>query len=360
MLGFSAERAAVLAGWGAYAPTTVVTNADLERTLNTTDAWISSRTGIHERRWADSSTSTGDMAVRAGRAALDSAGVDAVDRVVLATTTPDYTCPATAPWVAHRLGLGHVPAYDVSAVCSGFLYALASARDAVLSGSAASVLVIGADRFTSLIDPEDRETSVIFADGAGAVVVKADHGGAVGQIGEILLGSDGASSSHLIVRAGGSRSPVTAATPRSDRYFTMEGRQVFAAAVSRLGDVTIQALDRAGWTVDQCDWLVAHQANRRILAAVGRFVGICDERVVCDLDRFGNTAAASIPMALAHHSARFKPGDHLVLAAFGGGVTWGATTLTWPGSTAHVSQRDTSQTPTDGPDERKAHHADRQ
>lgn len=333
----SSDRRAVLTGWGAHAPAHVVTNADLERLLDTTDEWISTRTGVCERRWADPATSTGDMAVRAGRAALDRAGVDHVDRVVLATTTPDHPCPGTAPWVAHQLGLGDVGAHDVAAVCSGFLYALGTARDAVLAGSAGRVLVIGADRFTSLLDPQDRGTAVIFGDGAGAVVVEARPDGTPGDVpgalGDVVLGADGSTYDHIIVRAGGTRAPLTSSTPQPDRYFTMAGREVFTAAVHRLADVAAQAAGRAGWDVQQCDWLVAHQANRRILAAVGRALGLPPDRVVCDLDRYGNTSAASIPMALAHHADRFATGDRIVLAAFGGGTTWGATTLTWPGTT---------------------------
>jgi 3-oxoacyl-[acyl-carrier-protein] synthase-3 len=327
------DRVAVLAGWGADAPDRIVTNSELENSLDTTDAWITSRTGIHERRWADPGTSTGDMAVRAGRMAMRRAGVTRVDRVVLATTTPDHTCPATAPWVAHQLGLGTVPAYDVAAVCSGFLYALAGAREAVLAGSADTVLVIGADRFTSIVDPADRSTAVIFGDGAGAVVIRAGTPGQAGTLGDVVLGADGSQSDHIMVRAGGARQPLAPSTPHGDRYFAMRGPEVFSAAVSRMANAAATALDRSGWTTKECDWLVAHQANWRILAAVGRAIGIDEDRVVCDLDRFGNTSAASIPMALAHHAAGFRAGDRLVLAAFGGGTTWGATTLTWPEQT---------------------------
>ena len=363
------ERAALVAGWGAYVPERVVTNADLERALVTTDAWITSRTGIRERRWADPGTSTGDMAVHAGRAALRTAGLDRVDRVVLATTTPDHPCPATAPWVAHRLGLGTVPAHDVGAVCSGFVYALASARDAILAGSADSVLVVGADRFSGIVDPSDRTTAVIFGDGAGAVVLVAGTPGAPGTVDQVLLGSDGSCADHIVVRAGGSRLPVDAATPTADRYFTMRGGEVFTAAVSRLAEVAASALAHAGWSAEDCDWLVAHQANRRILTAVARALGLPDAKVVDDLGRYGNTSAASVPLALAHHADRFDRGDRIVVAAFGGGTTWGATTLTWPGDPAartaharatrdrHVPGRHHHGSPSAGP-ARGDHHAD--
>lgn len=338
----SSERYARLTGWGAYAPDLVVTNADLEQRLDTTDAWITTRTGIRERRWADSATSTGDMAVAAGRAALACAGVASVDRVVLATSTPDHVCPATAPWVADRLGLGHVPAHDLGAVCSGFLYALGAARDALLAGSADRVLVIGADRFTTLLDPDDRGTRVIFGDGAGAVVLESCDRGGPGTVGEVLLGADGSAYADIIVRAGGSRQRLTPSTPTTDRYFTMAGRDVFSAAVTRIAEVAEQVMARSGWSVTDRPWLVAHQANVRILAAVGRALGLPDDRIVRDLDRYGNTSAASVPMALAHHAHLFRAGDRVVLAAFGGGTTWGATTLTWPGAAppgAHRADR---------------------
>lgn len=336
------ERGAVVAGWGAFVPERVVTNAELERVLETSDEWITTRTGIRERHWADPGTSTGDMAVHAGRAALRVAGLAQVDRVVLATTTPDYTCPATAPWVAHRLGLGTVPAHDVGAVCSGFVYALASARDAIVAGSADSALVVGADRFSGIVDRADRTTAVIFGDGAGAVVLVAGLTGAPGTVDRVLLGADGSCADHIVVRAGGSRYPVDAGTPPAERYFTMRGGEVFTAAVSRLAEVSAGALARAGWSVEDCDWLVAHQANRRILTAVARALGLPETKVVDDLGRYGNTSAASIPLALAHHAERFRRGDRIVVAAFGGGTTWGATTLTWPGdpagSTSHTAR----------------------
>ncbi|MBD3778962.1 MAG: ketoacyl-ACP synthase III [Micrococcales bacterium] len=325
----SSSRQAVLAGWGAYAPPHVVTNADIERELDTTDAWITTRTGIRERRWADDSTSTGDLAVRAGRAALECAGVVDVDQVIVATTTPDHPCPATAPWVANELGLGGVPAHDVNAVCSGFLYALSGARDAILAGSADRVLVIGADRFTTLVNPTDRATRVLFGDGAGAAVLHVG-GGTQGVLGDITLGSDGSNKDHIVVRAGGARLPLTGQTASADRYFAMAGQEVFHAAVTRMVEAARRALEVARWTTDDATWLVAHQANRRILSAVGRALNLPEDRVLLDVEHFGNTSAASIPMAISHNAHRFRAGDHLVLAAFGGGTTWGATTLTWP------------------------------
>ena len=338
----SSSRHAVLAGWGAYAPPHVVTNADIERELDTTDAWITTRTGIKERRWADVSTSTGDLAVRAGRAALECAGVVDVDQVIVATTTPDHPCPATAPWVANELGLRGVPAHDVNAVCSGFLFALSGARDAILAGSADRVLVIGADRFTTLVNPTDRATRVLFGDGAGAAVLEVGSG-TRGVVGDVILGSDGSSKDTIVVRAGGARVPLTDTTASADRYFAMAGREVFHAAVTRMVEAARGALDAACWAADDAPWLVAHQANRRILAAVGRALNVPEERVLLDVERFGNTSAASIPMAISHNAHRFRAGDRIVLAAFGGGTTWGATTLTWPDApgqlTHHITPR---------------------
>lgn len=321
-------RGAVLRGWGAYAPSRVVTNADLEAILDTSDEWIRTRTGITERRWASADESTGDLAVEAARAALVSSGAWAADRVILATTTPDHPCPATAPWVAHRLGLGNVPAYDLSAVCSGFLYGLAAAREAILAGSADRVLLIGADTFTKIVDPQDRNTAVIFGDGAGAVVLEAGAPEGDGRLGDVLLAADGSQTDLIQIRSGGARHRVAEGDP--GRYFSMRGKEVFQAAVEGMSHMALAAMARAGWEQGSCDWLVAHQANRRILSAIARALGIPDERIVVDLERYGNTSAASVPMALTHHAHRFAPGDRIVLASFGGGTTWGATTLLWP------------------------------
>ncbi|UXN20939.1 MULTISPECIES: beta-ketoacyl-ACP synthase III [Curtobacterium] len=325
----------VLQGLGGALPRRVVTNDDLAATLDTTDEWIRSRTGIGARHQVDPGTSTSDLAVAAGRRALENAGVDSVDMVIVATSTPDHRCPATAPDVAARLGLGTVPAFDLAAVCSGFVYGLAQADALIRSGAARRVLLIGADTFTTLVDPGDRANAVIFGDGAGAVVLGAGQASDAGALGSVTLGSDGTGLDLIRVEAGGSRQPVV---DRGDptAWFAMQGRAVFAAAVTAMADSCRSVLDAAGWAVDDVDHLVAHQANRRILTMVAASIGVAADRAVLHLDRVGNTSAASIPLALAAHATEMRTGARVLLTAFGGGATWGAGTLTWPTLTAPV------------------------
>ncbi|MFE9751558.1 beta-ketoacyl-ACP synthase III [Saccharothrix saharensis] len=309
----------VILGVGASVPRRVVTNDDLATRLDTSDEWIRSRTGIGARRWVEPGTSTSDLAADAGARALRSAGRSTADAVIVATTTPDRSCPAIAPAVAARLGLVGVPAHDVAAVCTGFLYGLANAVGLIASGAARTVLLIAAEAFSTILDPDDRGTAVIFGDGAGAVVVGEGDGG----IGPCVLGSDGTGADLIQVPAG-------------ERYFRMSGKEVFRAAVERMADVSLDALARAGLDLDDVDHLAPHQANRRICDAVARRLGLPGSKVLADLETVGNTAAASIPVLLADAAAhgRLKAGDRVLTAAFGGGLTWGATTLVWPDVTA--------------------------
>ncbi|MFJ4170506.1 beta-ketoacyl-ACP synthase 3 [Paenarthrobacter sp. NPDC089714] len=322
--------AVVLEGLGGYVPAGTVTNLDLEGRLETSDAWIRSRTGIHSRRFAAPGEATSDMAAEAASRALASAGYPEIDLVILATTTPDHPCPATAPAVASRLGLGPVAAFDLAAVCSGFVYALAQANAAVLSGQHRRVLVIGADTFSAIVNPLDRNTAIIFGDGAGAVVVGAGEEGQPGQLSAFDLHSDGSCTDLIRVAAGGSRMPVNAETSDADRYFSMQGKEVFVQAVTAMAESSRSVLQESGWQHGDVDWLIAHQANQRILNQVAGLLGIDPRKAVIHLDRVGNTSAASIPLALADHAPRFETGDKLLLTAFGGGTTWGAGTLTWP------------------------------
>ncbi|KOX18824.1 3-oxoacyl-ACP synthase [Saccharothrix sp. NRRL B-16348] len=312
-------RGAVILGVGASLPARVVTNDDLATRLDTSDEWIRSRTGIGARRWAEPGTSTSDLAVDAGARALRSAGASTVDAVIVATTTPDRSCPAIAPDVAARLGMVGVPAHDVAAVCTGFLYGLANAVGLIASGAARTVLLIAAETFSTILDPDDRGTAVIFGDGAGAVVV----GEGEPMIGPCVLGSDGTGADLIQVPAG-------------ERYFRMSGKEVFRHAVERMSDVALDALARTGLGPDDVDHLAPHQANRRICDAVARRLGLDGSKVLADLDEVGNTAAASIPVLLADAAAagRLKAGDRVLTVAFGGGLTWGAATLVWPDVTA--------------------------
>ncbi|MBB1244031.1 ketoacyl-ACP synthase III [Streptomyces durbertensis] len=329
----AAARAAVVCGLGTHLPSRVVTNADLAGELDTSDAWIRSRTGIGQRHLAEDGTATSDLAVEAGRRALKSASTDTVDAVIVATTTPDHTCPATAPAVAARTGLGTVPAFDVAAVCTGFLYGLAAGAGLIAAGTAHSVLVVGAETYSSILDPRDRSTRAIFGDGAGAVVLRAGDRDEPGALGPPVLGSDGTGRALIQVPSGGSRHPIRAENAeRADPYFRMAGAQVFRHAVERMTEATREAVARAGWTPEEIDVLVAHQANVRIVNAVADQLRLPRSRFPVHLDRVGNTAAASIPLALADAvtAGALRPGHRTALAAFGGGLTWGATTLTWP------------------------------
>lgn len=330
-------RHAVICGAGAWLPPRVLTNDDLAAHLETSDEWIRSRTGIAARHVADSGTATGDLATEAGALALKSAaesGVTEVDAVVLATTTPDRLCPATAPDVAARLGLPEVAAWDVSAVCAGFLYGLATASGVIASGDAERVLLIGAEVFTRILNPNDRTTAVIFGDGAGALVLRAGQAGEPGAVGPCVLGSDGASRDLISVPAGGSRQRT--ARDREDYYFQMRGREVYRHAVERLTDCSLAALARAGWRTGDVDRFAPHQANARICASVAKRLNITAERRLDNIDRVGNTAAASIPLLLAEAAAdgRLRARDQVLIAGFGGGLTWGAATLVWPELTA--------------------------
>lgn len=308
-------------GIGHALPPRVVRNADLADRIDSSDEWIRSRSGIAARHHVDPGTATSDLAVQAGARALEQDGGDGVDAVVLATTTPDRTCPATAPLVAARLGLGPVPAFDLNAVCSGFLYGLATANGLVAGG--ASVLLVAADTFSTIVDPDDRRTAFLFGDGAGAVVLRPG----ASTVHRLTLGSDGTQEDLIVTPGGGSREPGSA-----DRWFTMRGQAVYRNAVERMAASTQKVLSASGWAAADVDHFVGHQANHRILDAVAARSGLPVERLVVNLHRVGNTAAASIPLAIseAYRDGALQPGQKMVLAAFGGGTTWGAATLTWP------------------------------
>lgn len=326
-------RAPVLCGLGSWTPPCVVTNDDLASVMDTSDEWIRSRTGIARRHVASTGMATSDLAVEAGLRALKSAQIETVDAVILATTTPDHPCPATAPAVAYRLGLGTVAAFDVAAVCSGFIYALANAAGMISADIADRVLVIGAEVFTSILNPADRATRVLFGDGAGAVVLRLGAADEPGAIGSFTLGSDGGGADMITVPAGGSRMPYgNDGYDESGHFFAMQGQQVYRRGVAEMTQSTARAAALAGWPTSEVDWLVCHQANRRIVTAVARRLGIPADRCLMNIDRVGNTAAASIPLALAHgaESGALRSGDHVVLTAFGGGLTWGSTALRWP------------------------------
>ncbi|OEV02438.1 beta-ketoacyl-ACP synthase III [Streptomyces oceani] len=312
---------AVLAGIGSRLPPRLVTNDELAARLDTSDEWIRSRTGIARRYFAPDDMQTSDLAAAAGAEALKSSGESQVDTVVVATTTPDRPCPGTAPTVASKLGLGQPAAFDVSAVCTGFLYALANAAGLIASGVSERALVVGVETFSRILDPTDRGTSTIFGDGAGAVVLRAGRPDELGALGPCTLGSDGEGVDLITVPAG----------PEA-RYFTMQGKRVFWLAVQRMSQCAQEVLRQAEWRTTDVDHLVSHQANQRITWQLADEIGIPRERSVSNIAEVGNTAAASIPLALDHARAEglIKAGDRLLLTAFGGGLTWGAAALRWP------------------------------
>ncbi|MGP4090912.1 beta-ketoacyl-ACP synthase III [Streptomyces sp. KR55] len=328
------SRAAVLTGIGSCLPPRAVSNAELAAAVEgSSDEWIRSRTGIARRHFADPGTATSDLAVGAGQRALKSAGESSVDAVLVATATPDRPCPATAPLVASKLGLGGTAAYDVAAVCTGFVYGLATAAGLIATGTADRVLVIGADTYSSILDMTDRSTSAIFGDGAGAVVLRAGEPDEPGALGPFDLGSDGEGCDLITVRAGGSAQRLSGRDPDpKDHYFSMAGKEVFWHAVQRMAESSRTALGRAGWQHTDVDWFIAHQANERILHRLSDELGIAPERAYSNIAEVGNTAAASLPLALDHASASgaLRPGHRVLLTAFGGGFTWGSTVLTWP------------------------------
>lgn len=327
-------RPVVLEAVGGWVPPRVVPNALLPQQWGVDDRWVRTRTGIERRHLADRSTSTGDAAEHAARRLLDGQGWPRVDALVLATATPDHLCPATAPAVAARLGLGTVPALDVAAVCSGFVYGLALCHGMVGAGLFDRVLLVGADIYSHWLDPADRSTGVVFGDGAGAALLGCgSRGDAPGTLLGFDLGSDGEGYDLITVPGGGARSRSGDRPDEpGDRYFRMRGRAVFQQAIERMTASCEAVLERVGWRAGQVDHFVPHQANARILSAVGKRLGIPAERCALHLREVGNTGAASIPLALADAQAagRLRPGARVLTTAFGGGLTWGSVALLGP------------------------------
>ena len=316
-------------GCGAYLPERVVTNAELAGRLETSDEWIVQRTGIRQRHIAAPGELTSDLALRAAERALASAGLTGndLDLIVLATATPDNTFPATAAKVQARLGMTGGAAFDVQAVCSGFIYALAVADNFIRSGQARTVLVIGAETFSRILDWEDRSTCVLFGDGAGALVLRAAPStGSATERGILSthLHSEGKNYDILYVDGGPSSTGTSG-------FLRMEGKEVFRHAVHRLAEVVEEALMANGLIAADIDWLVPHQANRRIIDSMGKKLGLPCEKVVVTIDRHANTSAASVPLALAEAVAdgRIKSGNLVLMEAMGGGLTWGAGLVRW-------------------------------
>ncbi|MBB4209975.1 3-oxoacyl-[acyl-carrier-protein] synthase III [Rhodothalassium salexigens DSM 2132] len=323
-------RRSVAVGCGAYLPERCLTNHDLAQSVDTSDEWIVERTGIRQRHIAAEGELTSDLGIAAARRALDHAGltIDAIDLIVVATATPDETFPATATRIQAALGMTHGAAFDVQAVCSGFIYALTTADAFIQAGKAERALVIGAETFSRILDWQDRATCVLFGDGAGAVVLEArDQPGDTGRDRGILashLRSDGRHHDLLYVDGGPSSTKTVG-------HLRMKGREVFRHAVVNLTEAVEKTAERAGLSVADIDWVVPHQANKRILDGTAKKLGIAPDKVVSTVDRHANTSAASVPLALATAvgDGRIQSGDLVMLEAMGGGFTWGACLLRW-------------------------------
>ncbi len=324
---------AKIIGTGSSVPDKILTNQDLEQLVDTNDEWITTRTGIKERRIAASDEYTSTFSIRAARAALEMAATtpEEIDLILVGTVTPDFPFPATACIIQHELGAKNAVAFDITAACSGFIYGLSMADAYIKTGQARKVLVIGAEVLTRIVDFTDRNTCILFGDGAGAVVLEAQEGDA-----GILSSHIYSNGTHwqLLHQPGlGTRHPVTDPKTIDDKlfYIRMEGNEVFKHAVRAMGDAAVAALEANHCTADDIALLIPHQANRRIIEATGKRIGIPEERVFVNLHKYGNTSAASIPIALdeANRSGRIAAGDRILLVAFGGGFTYGSALLQW-------------------------------
>lgn len=323
---------AVITGVGHHVPPRVLTNLDLEKMVDTSDAWIRERTGISERHIVDAGSATSDLAYEAARAALLDAGVSAaeLDLVIVATATPDMPFPATACLVQHRLGAARAGAFDLECGCSGFVYALAVGSQFIQSGTFRRVLVIGADTLTRVTDFTDRNTCVLFGDGAGAVVLEPSTDGH--GVLSMTLRADGGGAELLRMPAGGSRLPASTETlAAGQHYIQMAGNEVFKFAVKVLGEAALELLDAAGLTVEDVKLFVPHQANLRIMSAAARRAGIPEEKLFCNVERYGNTSCASIPIALSEAVSQGRLGrdDVVTICGFGAGLAWGGAVMRW-------------------------------
>jgi 3-oxoacyl-[acyl-carrier-protein] synthase-3 len=316
---------------GGYVPEDKLTNFDLEKIVDTNDEWITSRTGIKERRiLKGEGLGTSDMAVKAVQEILDKKGIDPmeIELLICATTTPDFTFPATANVITDKLGMKNAWGYDVSAACSGFIYALTTASQFIESGKHKKVIVVGGDKMSSILNFEDRATCIIFGDGCGAVLLEPTTDG-LGIIDSILR-SDGAGRAYLHQKAGGSVKPATVETVMAKEHFVyQEGQTVFKFAVTNMAQVAYDIMQRNGLTGDDVTWLVPHQANKRIIDATRERMGLPEEKVMINIQRYGNTTNGTLPLCLWEWETKLKKGDTIILAAFGGGFTWGATYLKW-------------------------------
>jgi 3-oxoacyl-[acyl-carrier-protein] synthase-3 len=323
-------------GWGKYAPPNILTNHDLSKTVDTSDKWIREMTGIQERRIASSKESTALMAVHAAREALESADVspEEIDLVIVATATPEYQFPATACLVQDAIGASRAGAFDLEAGCSGFVYALSTAAAMIRGEMYNTVLVIGAETLSRVVDWHDRATCVLFGDGAGAVIVRGSE--TPGGVMSSVLGADGSGGELLMLPGGGAKHPAGPDTVLSKlHYIKMNGREVYRFATRVMASAAKQTIERAGWTLDKIDLLIPHQANVRIIDSAAKSLNLPPSKVFVNLEKYGNTSAASIPIAMceAIDAGKIRAGDHIVMVGFGAGLTWAACAIEWTATT---------------------------
>ncbi len=326
------RQAARIVGVGRYLPEQRLTNADLERMVDTSDQWIVERSGIRERRIAAAGETSSSMGAEAAREALASAELEPgdIDLVIVGTCTPDGMFPATATLIQDAIGAPHAAAFDVNAACTGFLVALSTAGQFIATGDTRRALVVGTETMSRIVDWTDRGTCVLFGDGAGATVLERSQDGEPGAVESFLLGSDG-SQADLLYAPGPASARVDGVAPPA--HIIMDGRSIFRQAITAMSESATEALRSAGLGIDQIALCIPHQANLRILNAAARNLGLPEERLYINVDRYGNTSSATIPIALAEATAegRLTPGDHVLLVAFGGGLSWGAMVLQWSG-----------------------------
>ena len=320
---------AAITGVQGFVPKDVLSNEDLAKMVDTSDEWITTRTGIKERRIMKDGASS-DMAAKAVQALLKKTNTDPaeIELVVLATVTPDYPFPSTANVLCDKVGMSNAWSFDLNAACSGFIYALSTASQFIETGKYKKVIVVGVDKMTSIIDYEDRTTCVIFGDGAGAVLLEPNQEGLGVQ--DFILHSDGSGREFLVQPAGGSMNPASIATVENRQHFVkQEGKQVFKFAVTNMAEVSAAIMEKNNLTSDDVAWLVPHQANLRIIDATANRMGLPKEKVMINIQKYGNTTAGTLPLCLWDYEKQLKKGDNIVLSAFGGGFTWGAVYLKW-------------------------------
>ena len=321
---------AAITGIQGYVPDYILDNKELEELVDTNDEWIVTRTGIKERRILKGKKGSSDLGAEAIKGLLNKTNTSAeeIDLIICATVTPDMLFPSTACLIADKIGAGNICAFDISAACSGFLYALTTATKFIESGSYKKVIVVGCDKMSSIVDYTDRTTCVLFGDGAGAVLLEPNSDGL--GIMDYILKSDGSGGEFLKMKAGGSLHPASHETVDAREHFVyQDGQPVFKKAVKSMADVSEEIMKKNNLSSDDIAWLVPHQANKRIIDATSRRMGVGDEKVMLNIERYGNTTAGTIPLCLWDWEDQLKKGDNLVLAAFGGGFTWGSIYLKW-------------------------------